>query len=97
MISARVFARPYALPDAPWEELGTTPIDTLPFVAGVISLRLELAGFETTEDIIWNRFFQSDDLGYMLRAEGSIPEDMVWASASILPQLGVGGWAPRPT
>jgi dienelactone hydrolase len=86
---ARVLARPYGLPDAPWEDLGTTPIDSLPYVAGIIALKVEMEGFETTEDIIWNRHFQSDDLGYMLRAKGSVPADMVWASASG-PQLYIG-------
>jgi len=86
---ARVFARPYALPETPWEYLGTTPIDSLPFVAGVIGLKVEKEGFETTEDIVWNRWFRTDPPGYALQAEGTIPAGMVWASDSG-PQLYIG-------
>ena len=55
---ARVFARPYGHDEIPWDDLGTTPIDTLAYVAGVIELKLELEGYRETEDVIWNRYFQ---------------------------------------
>jgi len=86
---ARVYARPYAAVDGPWDDLGTTPIDSLIYVSGIINLKLEMAGYRETEDTIWNRYFASDQQGYVLRKEGSIPADMVWASASG-PQLFIG-------
>jgi serine/threonine protein kinase/formylglycine-generating enzyme required for sulfatase activity/dienelactone hydrolase len=86
---ARVFAKPYSGIDAPWEDLGTTPIDSLTFVSGIIGLKLEMEGYRTTEDIIWNRYFQTDNRGYMLQKKESLPEEMVLVSESG-PQLYVG-------
>jgi eukaryotic-like serine/threonine-protein kinase len=86
---ARVFAKPYSGLDAPWEDLGTTPIDSLIFVSGIISLKLEMEGYRTSEDIIWNRYFDTDDRGYVLQKEESLPEEMVWVSGSGM-QLYIG-------
>jgi DNA-binding SARP family transcriptional activator len=41
---ARVLRRPYGDPDAPWEELGTTPLDTFRLPLGATVLRIELEG-----------------------------------------------------
>ncbi len=41
-----------------------------------------MEGYRTTEDIIWNRFFQTDDRGYVLHKEGLLPEEMVWVSGA---------------
>ena len=79
---ARVFARPYSGVDVPWEDLGTTPIDSLTFVSGIISLKLEMDGYHTFEDIIWNRYFATDDRGYVLQEEETLPEEMVFVSES---------------
>ncbi|MCB1183897.1 protein kinase [bacterium] len=79
---ARVFARPYGVPDAPWEDLGTTTVEAAPFASGVICLKLEKDGFETVEDIVWNRYFRTDDRPYGLQPAGSVPAGMVWASAA---------------
>jgi len=79
---ARVFAKPYSSIDVPWDDLGTTPIDTLPYIAGIISLKLEMEGYRETKDIIWNRWFQTDEQGYVLKEEGSLPEEMVWVSGT---------------
>ncbi len=86
---ARVFAKPYGGVDVPWEDLGTTPIDTLPFVSGVIRLKLEMEGYSETEDVLWNRYFEGEDRGYVLQEEGALPEGMVRVSESG-PQLFVG-------
>jgi dienelactone hydrolase len=75
---ARVYAKPYALVEGEWEILGQTPIEARPFVAGVLRVRIEKEGYERFEDLYWNRLFQSDDRGYVLRLEGSLPEGMVW-------------------
>ncbi len=79
---ARVFARPYAGLDAPWDDLGTTPLDTVPYVAGIISVRVELEGYEPVADVVWNRYFQSTAPGYRLQEAGSLPEEMVLATES---------------
>jgi formylglycine-generating enzyme required for sulfatase activity/tRNA A-37 threonylcarbamoyl transferase component Bud32/dienelactone hydrolase len=86
---ARVFARPYGHDEIPWDDLGTTPIDTLAYVAGVIELKLELEGYRETEDVIWNRYFQSEAPGYTLQEEGRWPEEMVWVAGSA-PKLYIG-------
>ncbi len=42
---ARVLRRPYGDPDAPWEGLGTTPLDTFRLPLGATVLRMELEGY----------------------------------------------------
>jgi len=79
---ARVYARPYAGVDAPWDDLGTTPIDTLPYISGIISLKLEMDGYRETEDTIWNRYFQTDERGYVLQEQDKLPAEMVLVSGT---------------
>ena len=70
---ARVYAKPYAGVDLPWDDLGTTPIDTLPYIGGCIRWKLELAGYRETEDISW-----AGDRNFLLHEEGALPAEMVW-------------------
>jgi eukaryotic-like serine/threonine-protein kinase len=42
---ARVLRRPYGDPDAPWEELGATPLDTFRLPLGATVLRIEMQGY----------------------------------------------------
>jgi eukaryotic-like serine/threonine-protein kinase len=42
---ARVYRRPYGDVEAPWEELGTTPLDEFQLPLGASVLRLELEGY----------------------------------------------------
>ncbi|MDH3216367.1 MAG: protein kinase [Candidatus Krumholzibacteria bacterium] len=73
---ARVYVKPYAGVDFEWEYLGDTPIDTLPFVFGVMRLKLEKPGFETVHDIDWNAFFIAKETGYVLSPSASLPPGM---------------------
>ena len=43
---ARVLRRPYGETEAPWEELGVTPLDAFQLPLGASVLRLELEGYE---------------------------------------------------
>ena len=83
---ARVLAIPYAAVDERWELLGETPIDELRFVSGVLRLRIEKDGFEPIDDLYWNPLFVSEGRGYVLQQAGTVPAEMVWASASA-PQI----------
>ncbi len=78
---ARVFAKPYADSDEDWEPLGVTPIEDMPFVAGVLRVRIEMDGYEPIDDLYWGRVFVSEGRGYVLRLAGDVPTEMVWASA----------------
>jgi len=77
---ARVYAKPYAAVDGEWELLGMTPVDTRPFVAGVLRVRVEKDGYEPVQDLYWNQAFKGDDRGYELRKQGSVPEGMAFVS-----------------
>ena len=79
---ARVYAKPYSLPDGEWELLGETPIEERSYAAGVLRVRIEKDGYEPLQDLYWNRLFESDKRGYTLRRAGSVPEDMAWVPAS---------------
>jgi hypothetical protein len=79
---ARASAKPYAAENEEWESLGQTPIDELPFVSGVLRVRIEKDGFEPIEDVYWNGIFDTEGRTYALPAADSAPEGMVWASAT---------------
>jgi dienelactone hydrolase len=83
---ARVLAKPYAAVAQEWELLGETPIEELPFVTGVLRVRIEKDGFEPIEDLYWNPASRSEGRGYVLRHAEDVPEGMVWAPASA-PQI----------
>ena len=42
----------------------------MPFVAGVLRLRIEKDGYEPIDDLYWNRLFESEGGGYVLREPG---------------------------
>ena len=72
---ARVLHRPYAEPDAPWGELGTTPLDTFRLPLGATVLRLELEGYHPVHMV------PDDYLGEFplvtLDSPGRLPEGMI--------------------
>ena len=51
---ARVSARPYGGTEADWEVLGETPVEKRRFVQGVVEVRVEKAGFEPVDDVLWS-------------------------------------------
>ena len=77
---AKVFARPIASADSTWTLVGETPIDTLPFVRGVLAIKIERSGFATTNDLFWNGFYDFHDRRYELKRSDQIPRGMVWVS-----------------
>ena len=83
---ARVYIKPYAGAELEWEYLGDTPIDTLPYVFGVMRIKLEKDRFETVHDVHWNAFFIEKEKGYVLSPSGSLPEGMALVpdSAAVL-------------
>jgi len=83
---ATVYAKPYAAGDDAWRTVGTTPIDTLPFVRGVFSIRLERDGFERVDDLFWSGRYDTEGKSYVLKPAGDVPEGMVWVPEN----------APRP-
>ena len=86
---ALVLAAPYAASDDQRQPLGTTPLNDVPFVNGVLRVRVEADGYEPVDDLYWGRLFASDDRGYVMREAGDVPPEMVWASSSG-PQMETG-------
>ncbi len=80
-VGARVYARPYASADTAWTFVGETPIDTLPFVRGVFRIRIEKSGYQTTDDLYWNSFYDETGRSYVLKRPDQIPRGMVWVSS----------------
>ena len=81
---AAVFAKYYGNPDGDWAPIGRTPLESFRYPRGFTRLKLELSGYRTSHDLIWN--FEStkagatDDHGsgwhYVLRKPGDIPDEM---------------------
>ena len=78
---AAVYAKPYAAIDEEWRSLGPTPLDAVPFVAGVLRVRIEKDGYEPVQDLFWNRVFETGEPGYVLRESGTLPEGMAFVPA----------------
>ncbi|MBW2541559.1 MAG: protein kinase, partial [Deltaproteobacteria bacterium] len=88
---ARVYSRPYGAVEEEWQLLGTTPIDKLDYVKGLIALRVEHEGYETAHDIHWSRVYESEGPGYVFSQAGSLPKGMVWVASSS-PAVGTGAY-----
>lgn len=78
---ARVFRRDYAPADAPWEELGTTPLAVERFPRLLSRLRFELDGHVTREIASSGDELASWD-PIRMAEEGSLPEGMVRVSGT---------------
>ena len=77
---ALVYARPYAGADTTWTLVGKTPIDSLRFVRGVFRVRIEKHGYQTTDDLFWNGFYDEKNRTYALKQPDQIPRGMTWVS-----------------
>jgi eukaryotic-like serine/threonine-protein kinase len=75
---ARVLYRPYREPEAPWEELGTTPMDTLRLpLASASVLRLELDGYRPVQMVPDVQYPFARAPLFTLDPPHRLPEDMV--------------------
>ena len=79
---AQVSARPYGGSDADWEALGKTPIVDRRFVGGLVEVRIEKAGFEPVDDVVWSVAHRGTPPGYRLLPAGSGVEGMSWVSGT---------------
>ncbi|MCL7974010.1 MAG: formylglycine-generating enzyme family protein, partial [marine benthic group bacterium] len=78
---ATVSRRDYAPADAEWEVLGTAPVEVDRFPLGQSRVRIELAGYRTSELAMPSGWFA--DLGpVQLRREESLPPGMIPVHAS---------------
>ncbi|MFO7671110.1 MAG: SUMF1/EgtB/PvdO family nonheme iron enzyme [Bacteroidales bacterium] len=78
---AKVYAKPYSLPDTAWQFMGETPLLELPFPKGLSRIKIEKPGFETQYDILFKAFSLPTDghhLNYKLFVTGDTPENMVF-------------------
>lgn len=76
---ASVYTKPYTAPDADWQYLGQTPVDSLRFSFEPYRFKLEKEGYRTVEVVP-----QSLISDYRLDEEGSIPDEMVRVSGDTL-------------
>ena len=68
---AEVWSRPYSRPDAPWESLGTTPIESAVLPATHLRWKVEKPGYEPVLDVSHTHGWNSD-------AGGVGPLDKLW-------------------
>jgi len=71
----RVYRRPYDDPEAPWEELGTTPMDEFQLPLGASVLRLELDGYRPVYKV--PDHYLQDFPVFTLDPPEQLPEEMV--------------------
>jgi serine/threonine protein kinase len=71
---AQVYAKPYMGDNTEWLYFGQTPLDSLRFPRGFSRLKIELAGFQTVEDLFWAR---RDSQFYKLSDPSELPAGMV--------------------
>lgn len=79
---AQVSARPYGGSEADWEVLGETPLAERRFVPGLVEVRIEKAGFEPVDDVLWSVAHRSTPPGYRLLPAGSGVDGMTWVSGT---------------
>ena len=90
---AAVYMRDYKTPDAEWEYLGVSPIDSLQLPKGIFRWKMEKEGFETVLaaaptwdiNIIEKDPVIPNDLVRVLDKQGNIPPDMVRVSGAETP------------
>ncbi|MEO5617192.1 MAG: protein kinase [Candidatus Eisenbacteria bacterium] len=81
---ASVFASFYGDPSGDEIALGTTPLEAIPYPRGLTRLRIELPGYCTRHDVVWNlskalnNAMDSERATwiYTLRLPGEIPDEM---------------------
>ncbi len=73
---ASIYAKPYTSPESEWRLIGQTPMDSVRFPLGFSRVKLELTGYQTLYDMIWNSGIFTDTLQYQLSEVGSIPPEM---------------------
>ncbi len=73
---AKVFARPCTGVDSSWQFMGLTPLDSVLFPSGNISIKIEKKGYEIIEDII-SLNSERFDWSYTLDQTGTIPQNMI--------------------
>jgi len=82
---ALVYIKPYDNIDADWRLLGETPIDSIRLPRGSSIIRIKKEGYSTIHDLIWNHWsFRGNNLYYQLQEFGSIPEEMVLLTDTLL-------------
>ena len=94
---AQVFIKKYDQPDAPWEEVGITPIDSLQLPISVFKWRIEKEGYETVlaaattfdwkdfTDMRKDNLFIPNHFFRTLDKIGSIPSGMIRVNGAQMP------------
>ena len=72
---ARVYRRPYGYVEAPWEELGTAPLDEFRLPLGASVLRLELEGYRPVYTV--PDHYLQDFPVFVLDPPEQLPDEMV--------------------
>jgi eukaryotic-like serine/threonine-protein kinase len=85
---AALLAKYYGNADGNWTAIGHTPLEGVRYPRGFTRLKLELSGYRTVTDLVWN--FESamagatDEKGsvwhYTLHRPGGIPDEMEWVA-----------------
>ncbi|HVT44773.1 MAG TPA: protein kinase [Thermoanaerobaculia bacterium] len=78
---ATVAIRYYDDPDAEPVVLGTTPLESFPYPRGFTRIRVELAGKQPVDDVIWNFPIGEEKIRYELHAPDAFPPDMAFVPA----------------
>ena len=81
---ARIYAKPYSNPDRSWEYLGKSPLTDHPFPRGVSLIRVDLEGYNTQYDILYQPFGRpekEEPRHYKLYKPDQVPEGMVYVDA----------------
>lgn len=98
---AKVYAKPYSLPDAAWDYLGETPLLKFHFPKGLSRLKIEKPGFDDEYDILFNAIGDHNKVEprqYLLYRPDEKPAGMEhakgyradWNNTGTLPALNAG-------
>ncbi|MFZ1683805.1 MAG: protein kinase [Candidatus Zixiibacteriota bacterium] len=89
----KVSAKYYGDPKGPWIELGTAPLENIRFPRGISRLKLELAGYRESQDLMW--IIEAAVVGatdnkaalweYRLVKPGEIPDEMEFIPSGEFP------------
>ena len=82
---ALVRARAYAADDAPWVELGRTPLEGLRVPWGISTVEVEAEGVGAVRDILWGMTYFGADRRYRIDPAGSLPEGMARVAVEPIP------------
>lgn len=81
---ARIYAKAYSDPNGSWKDLGKSPITDQPFPRGVSRIKIELEGYKTQYDILYQVFGRPENINprnYKLFRQEQVPEGMVYVGA----------------